>query len=460
MIFGDKSKGANPDPSWQDHEAVGMEILLSRPSRLMRLTILVVFLMVVAAAAWAFVGKADVIVKTQGILTPEGEVRRIYVPIDGEIVENYMLEGSLITEGDVLTRINAPGAVQLAGQTANAKLKLQDAERKAALFPDKRSLMKAKVELLRTQIASEEALQNKRLEQSMAKIEEQHKLKLEKIQVKLDRAARDMEAARRDWQKHVRLRRTPGEGGVSKQKVDQKHTAYLSKRTEYQLKKAELSEFELEWKKEKQKKYEEIEKKSEVLRNLRVQLSETRLQMQQEDVRAKTELLMAQAAVRNAERITFDDLDEDSFLLVKAPVSGILSSVAVTQVGEKVESKKPIAGIAPADARMLLELEIPERNRAFLREGMPIKVKLNAFPYQRYGVIKGVLEYIAPAATLSVRDKKAIVFKAKAALEKDHVQVQGIRYPFRYGMQGIAEIVVRKRRLIDMALDPFRNVAG
>ena len=87
MIFGDKSKEANPDPSLQDHEAIGIEILLSRPSRLMRLTILVIFLMILAAAAWTFVGKADVIVKTQGILTPEGEVRRIYVPIDGEIVE-------------------------------------------------------------------------------------------------------------------------------------------------------------------------------------------------------------------------------------------------------------------------------------------------------------------------------------------------------------------------------------
>ncbi len=460
MIFGDSNKDNKPDSSWQDHEPVGTEILLSRPSRLMRLTILVIFLMILAGVAWAFVGKADVIVKTRGILAPEGEVRRIYATIDGEVVENYMLEGSLVTKGDVLTRINAPGAVQLAGQTATAKIKLQSAERKAALFPVKKKVMNSKVELLKFQIASEQELQDKRLEESMAKVEEQHKLKLEKTQVKLDRAARNMEAARKDWQKYVRLRKTPGEGGVSKQKVDEKHTAYLSKRTEHQLSKAALSEFELEWKKEKQKKYEEIEKKSEVLRNLRVQLSETILQVQQQEEQSETALLMAQAAVRNAERITFDDLDEDSFLLIKAPVSGILSNVGITQVGEKVESKKPIAGIAPAEVRMILELEIPERNRAFLREGMPIKVKLNAFPYQRYGSVVGVLEYIAPAASLSEMDKKTIVFKAKAALERDHVQVQGVRYPFRYGMQGIAEIVVRKRRLIDLALDPFRNIAG
>lgn len=459
MIFGDQQK-PGMGPAVEDHEAVGMEILLSRPSRLMRLTILVMFMLVAAAGAWAFVGKADVIVKTRGILSPEGEVRRVYVPIDGEIVENFMLEGSLVTKGDVLTRINAPGAVQLAGQMAGAKLKLTSAEKKAALFPERKKVMEAKVDTLKFQISSEEQIQTRRLEQAMAKIEEEHKLKLEKIQVKLAQAARAMEAARNDWQKHVRLRTTPGEGGVSKQKVEEKRTEYLSKRTEHQLKRAELNELELTWKKEKQKKSEEIEKKSEVLRNLRVQMAEMELQIQQQEVDAKTQLLQARAAVRNAERISFDDLDEDSFLLIKAPVSGILSNVGVTQKGEKVESKKPIAGIAPAEARMIMELEIPERNRAFLREGMPLKIKLNAFPYQRYGSVQGVLEYIAPAATLSELDKKSIVFKAKAALEKDHVKVQGVRYPFRYGMQGVTEIVVRKRRLIDMALDPFRNVAG
>jgi len=33
-------------------------------------------------------------------------------------------------------------------------------------------------------------------------------------------------------------------------------------------------------------------------------------------------------------------------------------------------------------------------------------------------------------------------------------------YPLRYGMTAVAEIVVRERRLIDLALDPFRNVGG
>jgi HlyD family secretion protein len=34
------------------------------------------------------------------------------------------------------------------------------------------------------------------------------------------------------------------------------------------------------------------------------------------------------------------------------------------------------------------------------------------------------------------------------------------RYPLRYGMTATAEVVVRDRRLIDLALDPFRQIGG
>ena len=45
-------------------------------------------------------------------------------------------------------------------------------------------------------------------------------------------------------------------------------------------------------------------------------------------------------------------------------------------------------------------------------------------------------------------------------LDHDYYQVADTKYPLRYGMTATAEIVVRERRLIDLGLDPFRNVAG
>ena len=49
-----------------------------------------------------------------------------------------------------------------------------------------------------------------------------------------------------------------------------------------------------------------------------------------------------------------------------------------------------------------------------------------------------------------------MVYKGLVSLNKDYYRVDDTDYPLRYGMAAVAEVVVRKRRLIDMAFDPMR----
>jgi hemolysin D len=107
----------------------------------------------------------------------------------------------------------------------------------------------------------------------------------------------------------------------------------------------------------------------------------------------------------------------------------------------------------------VVKVEIAEQDRAFLREGQPVKLKFAAFPYQRYGVINGTLEYISPATKPSAATKQP-VYEGRVTVERDHYQVADSKVPLRYGMSATAEVVVRERRLIDLALDPFRQVGG
>jgi hemolysin D len=130
--------------------------------------------------------------------------------------------------------------------------------------------------------------------------------------------------------------------------------------------------------------------------------------------------------------------------------------VTFRDTGAQVDEKTPVAAIAPKGARKVLEIEINERDRAFLQAGMPVRIKFNAFPYQRYGVLTGELEHIAPSSNLNP-DTKQIVYKARVGLEADHFTINNVETPIRYGMAAKAEIVVNNRRLIDLALDPFRN---
>jgi hemolysin D len=119
----------------------------------------------------------------------------------------------------------------------------------------------------------------------------------------------------------------------------------------------------------------------------------------------------------------------------------------------------PLGGIAPKDAKPVLKIEIAENDRGFLREGLPVQLKFNAFPYQRYGLMRGTLQSISPATKPSLQTKQP-VYEGRVTLDQFQYKVGDVTYPLRYGMTAVAEIVVRERRMIDLALDPFRNIGG
>ena len=186
-----------------------------------------------------------------------------------------------------------------------------------------------------------------------------------------------------------------------------------------------------------------------------------RLRTSSQPRREKLRLALNTARVEadTATRIRFENIDKDNFLQIVAPVSGIVTDLSSTQPGDKVQANTPLGGIAPSNSRSVVKVEIAENDRAFLREGLPVKLKFNAFPYQRYGVIDGTLEYVSPA-TKPAQQSKLPVYEARVSLDRDYYQVAETKYPLRYGMTAAVEIVVRKRRLIDLALDPFRQIGG
>jgi HlyD family secretion protein len=86
-------------------------------------------------------------------------------------------------------------------------------------------------------------------------------------------------------------------------------------------------------------------------------------------------------------------------------------------------------------------------------------MKFSAFPYQRYGFVEGTLDYISPTAQ-SGAEGQGPIYKGRVSLARTYFSVDDTDYPLRFGMVATAEIVVRKRRLIDIALDPLRKLEG
>jgi hemolysin D len=412
-----------------DHSTEGIAILTAEPWRVLHAVVYTMIGLVLAGLAWSIIGRADVIVTAQGALMPDSEVRRVYAPVDGELANLYVAEGQPVSKGDVLARLNARGAIEAATNALQAQLKLENAEREWRQFPEKREL----VEGQRAQEA--EARTN------------------------AEEARRARDAARAELDKFERVFASTGGGGVSQLQLEGKRNALQAAENAYRVAQARLGDLAARQSQDLVQAQARVESSGEELKRLRLEYEAATNELTTAEEKLRLQLGAARVAAEAATRIRFENIDKDNFLLIVAPVSGIITDVTSTQPGDKVQANMPLGGIAPSGARAVVRVEIPEQDRAFLREGQPAKLKFAAFPYQRYGVINGTLEYISPATKPSPQTKQP-VYEGRVTLERDHYIVADTKVPLRYGMTSTAEVVVRERRLIDLALDPFRQIGG
>ena len=461
---------ASPDAKSQpnsilgEQSAEGIEILATEPSRLLRAMIALLATLLLAMLAWSFFGSVGEIVKAQGQLGPESDERLLFAPIEGQLANLYIAEGTPVATGDVVARVNALGAMQLAASALMAQLKLQAAEDAHRTFPVQKQALQKSIELIEFQIKSAEQVDELRVSQGMAQLAADQRLKLEKARLRLDGAQNALAFTRDDYEKHRRLFESPGGGGIARSKVEEKFKEYQGKLAEFEIAKNELGEFEVKLNEEYAKRQEELKARSERLLQFYAQLEERKAQLASAERENQISLKLARAEAAAAAQINFEDIDENNLLLVKAPVAGIVTRIGVTQPGAKIDPKAPLAGIAPANARTVLHIEILEQDRAFLREGMPVKIKFNAFPFQRFGFIDGVLEFIAPNVSPAGDNpqSRVLVYRGRVSLQRDYFTSPetGSRIPLRFGMIATAEIVVQQRRLLDLVLDPLRWTAG
>lgn len=447
------------DVALEDHGIEGIEILTTQPPRLYEWTVWLLAALLLAVFLWSFFGRVPETVTVYGRVVPASEVRRFYAPIEGELVDIYVSEGQPVAKGDVLARLNARGAVDAAARALDAQIRLDEAAREARFFPERKALLERKARALAQQIEIEQGQHDKRIAEGLGRLQQAQRAKLEEARSNLEKARRSLDVARAEKEKFERLLGTVGEGGISRAQVEEKRSAFLVAQANVQVAEARLGELDFLLSKESSEARAGLETSDQKLTELKIEYESLLDQIRHEQNKVELNLRSAQLAAEAASRVSFDNIDAENFLRVVAPESGVITEITFTQPGDKITANTPLGGIAPADARAVLQVEIPEAQRGLLAVGLPVKLKFSAFPYERFGFIEGQLEYLSPTTQLSDA-KKDYVFKGRVSLERDHFVIDGKEYKLRYGMTAQAEIVVRERRVIDLVLDPLRKVGG
>lgn len=147
---------------------------------------------------------------------------------------------------------------------------------------------------------------------------------------------------------------------------------------------------------------------------------------------------------------------QDNMLTVRSPYDGVIVSLDQRTVGSVVQQAQVLCQLSPQDAKPRARLIINEAGLAKLSVAQPVRYFFEAYPYQRYGVVKGKLDWISPSTVTSGEGSH---FIALASLDRFAISTRrGQNLPLRVGMRGQAHIVVGRRTLIEYILEPIHQL--
>ena len=141
-------------------------------------------------------------------------------------------------------------------------------------------------------------------------------------------------------------------------------------------------------------------------------------------------------------------------LALRAPVDGTVQQLAVHTVGGVVTPGQALLVVVPDNDPLEIESTILNQDIGFVRRGQHATVKIESFPYTRYGFIEGTVQSVSHDAAQD--EKLGLVFPTRVRLQKTALNIDGVGVNLTAGMNVTVEIKTGRRRLIDYLVDPLK----
>lgn len=133
---------------------------------------------------------------------------------------------------------------------------------------------------------------------------------------------------------------------------------------------------------------------------------------------------------------------------ITAPVSGYVNSVSVNTLGETITSAQELVTIVPDNTPIEMVCYVQNMDIADIAVGMEAEIKLEAYPYNKYGTVKGTVKYISPSSFVS--EQLGSVYLVKLEINNNNEDIDVLS-----GLSGTVEIKTDKRTVMEYFLDPI-----
>lgn len=177
-------------------------------------------------------------------------------------------------------------------------------------------------------------------------------------------------------------------------------------------------------------------------------LAETRYALSERQAQAMLKRQqLTQENIKSAQRSRLTQLT--------APVTGTVQQLAVHTAGGVVTPAQVLMVIVPKDGDVTAEVIIDNKDIGFVNPGQAVTVKLETFPFTRYGTLDATVQSVSADAVND--EQRGAIFPALLTLKQRHIQVDGKRIALSPGMNVTAEVKTGRRRVIDYLLSPVHR---
>ena len=144
--------------------------------------------------------------------------------------------------------------------------------------------------------------------------------------------------------------------------------------------------------------------------------------------------------------------------ILVSPVDGTVQQLAVHTVGGVVTPAQQLMVIAPTDYQAEVEAVLENKDVGFVKVGQRVEVKIETFPFTRYGTLGGTVTFVSQDAVQD--EKRGLVFQARLKLDQPAIRVDGRAVTLTPGMAVSVEILIGRRRAMEFFLDPIKKTAS
>jgi len=451
--------------------APALEILETPASPVHLAFLWIICALVVVGVGWAYFGRIDIIASAQGKFQPTGRVK-VIEPLDtGRVAAIHVTNGSAVAKGDVLVELDrsAAEADVVAAKDAFASARAETLRRQAALAAAKArafspppavgwpadiapALRQREDQVLTADLGQ--------LAATLASFDAQRAQKTAERDMLLQTIATQKNlVATLQERVDMRTQLLESKSGAKAAVIDATETLQYQQ-TQLAMQEQQLASLSAG--------LDVIDRDS--AKALETFLSDDAQKLSDAERRgedARERLAKAQAVVDH--------------LTLRAPIAGRVQSSIIANVGQVVTSGQEVMRIVPQDSKLEIEAYVLNRDIGFVSPGQEAIVKVESFPYTRYGSIKAHVTRIARDAIPSP-DASAIegdparatnaagyaggermqnlVFAVALEPDVSAMSVDGVERPLTSGMAVTVELKTGSRRLIEYLFSPLIEVAS